>query len=215
VNDSRVADTNTSSGPLALWLGIQLVIVVLCAARVPLAAQLAAPSDQLTPHLLLAVQVVASSLLFPFFFRDVRSAVQILSSAIPFQLAAAYLAGLGVKDVFHAAGFVQAWLVTLAVGAACLRGTGGVMPVVCLASCLTLGGGMVRYLRLEFSQAQPGGETFESASPLLTTLAAVEGQPTFRGWILLLSLAAAGLGVLAWKRAASKGANRRVTSVSA
>jgi len=196
VKASRVADADTSTGPLLLWLGIQLGVLALSAARVPLAAQYAEPAEWLAPHLLLSAQVIASGLLFPFILRNLRTSVQILATAIPFQLAAAYLAGLGAADVLQAAGFVQAWLVTLAIGVACLRSLSQQMLAVCAMSCLTLGGATLRYLNAEFGKGliEP---SLSSASPLLTTLAAVEGTPTFHGWMTVACLAVTGIATLA------------------
>jgi hypothetical protein len=199
----KSAEATSSTGPLALWLASQLAVVALAAARVPLAAQYVHPAERLAPHLLLATQVVAAALLFPFLMRDVRTAVQIAAAAIPFQLGSAHLAGLGAMDVFRCCGFVEMWLLTLAVWATLLRTAASQMLVVAVAGCLTLGLGAVRYLRIEFGSGATGG-LLESASPLLSTLAAVEGLPTNWGWITLGGLLLAGV---AWSRTTNTRSN--------
>src|SRR5215211_6686279 len=87
-------ERSPSTAPLLLWLLIQLGAILLAVLRVPLAAAYREPAEQLAPYLLFAVQVVAAGMLFPFLLRDWRTAVQVIATAIPFQLAAVYLAGL-------------------------------------------------------------------------------------------------------------------------
>ena len=188
------------TGPLVLWLGVQFAVFALAAARIPLAAQYVEPAEHLALHLLLGVQVVVASLLFPFLFRDVRSAIQIVATAIPFQLAAAYLAGLGMTDAMEPAGFVDLWLLTLAVWATVLRPIRAQMLGVAVASLLTLGFATLRYLRLEFTSNPLAGATFETASPLLTIFAAVVGSPTLWGWLTACSLMTAGLAPMGFSR---------------
>src|SRR5688572_24474358 len=159
-------DATPLTGPLVVWLGAQLAAIALAAARVPLAAQYVEPAEHLALHLMLGVQVVVASLLFPFLLRDVRSVVQIVATAIPFQLAAAYLAGHGMSEVVQPAGIVLAWLVTLGVWAMVIRSMRAQMLGVAVASLLTLGLVASRYLRLEFGASQPRDVSFESASPV-------------------------------------------------
>jgi glycerol uptake facilitator-like aquaporin len=197
-------DATPFTGPLLVWLGVQLAVIALAAARVPLAAQYVEPAEHLALHLVLGVQVVVVSLLFPLLLRDVRSVTQIVATAIPFQLAAAYLAGHGVNNVFQPAGFVGAWVVTLAVWATCLRSIPAQVLGVAVASFLTLGLATSRYLRLEFSASQHPDATFESASPLLTTWAAITDSSTLWGWVTVGSLMTAGLCILGITRRTSR-----------
>jgi hypothetical protein len=189
-----------STAQLLLWLAIQLAAILLAALQIPLAARYPEPAERLAPQLLLAVQVIGAGMLFPFLLRDWRHAVNIAAPGFPFQLAAAYLGGLATREILPASVFVGAWILILTLWRACLRSPGAQMIGVLLATCLTLGGGILRYLRLEFSLTSAAEPTFETASPLLTTLAAVEGNPTVAGWLLLAGLLLAGVGTLAIRR---------------
>src|SRR5215213_7298770 len=104
-----------STAPLLLWLLIQLGAILLVVLRVPLAARYPEPAERLAPHLLLAVQIITAGMLFPFLLRDWRTAVQVVATAIPFQLAAGYLAGLEPRAMLPAIALVLSWIVVLAV----------------------------------------------------------------------------------------------------
>jgi hypothetical protein len=189
-----------STAPLLLWLVIQLGAILIAALRVPLAAGYPEPAERLAPYLLLAVQVAAVGMLFPFLLRDWRSAVQVVTTAVPFQLSAGYLAGLAVRAMLPAMTFALSWIVVLAIWRTSLRTRQTRVSGICLATCLTLGGGILRYLRLEFGPGSDPGSPLENASPLLTTFAALDGQPTFQGWLTLAALAVSGgcVWVLVW-----------------
>jgi hypothetical protein len=189
-----------STAPLLLWLGVQLGAILLAALQIPLAARYPEPAERLAPQLLLAVQVVAAGMLFPFLLRNWRHAINVAATGLPFQLAAGYLGGLAAREILPASVFVAAWILVLAVWRACLRSLGAQAIGVALAMCLTLGGGILRYLRVEFAPTSAAERTFESASPLLSTLATVEGNPTIAGWLLLAGLLLAGIGTLAVQR---------------
>ena len=106
-------EAHAATAPLAVWLLIQLGVLALIVARVPLAAQFPIASERLAPRFVLGAQVVAGALLFPFLLRDIRIAAQIILSAIPFQLAAGYFAGINLRAMIWPALFVEGWLLTL------------------------------------------------------------------------------------------------------
>ena len=190
-----------ATGPLALWLLVQLAAVALAVLRVPLAARYPEPAERRAAHLVLATQVIAAGLLLPLLFRDRRTAVAVVASAWPFQLAAGYLAGMPPAALAWPAAFVTAWLAALACGAAQLRTPRAQAIGITIATLLALGGGVLRYLRLEFGRGVPEGTfTPESVSPLLSTLAAIEGSSTRTGWVLIATLlGSAALGAAARK----------------
>jgi hypothetical protein len=185
-------EPSPSTAPLLLWLLVQLGAIVIAVLRVPLAAAYPEPAERLAPHLLLAVQVIAAGILFPFLLRDWRTAAQVVATAVPFQLASAYLAGVGARGMLPAMTFVLSWIVVLAVWRPCLTLHRMRALAISIATCLTLGGGVLRYLRLEFGRGS-SDTSFETASPLLTTLAALGGESTSPGWLLLGGL---GLGAV-------------------
>lgn len=193
---SAVSTPAGRTGPLLAWLVVQFALLLLPAFRIPLTAQYPEPAEKLAAHLMLGGQVVASGLLFPFLLRDLRSAVQVMTTALPFQLAAGYLAGLSLGDLAAPAVFVDVWLLVLGFWAACLTSPRLRLLGVAVASCLTLGAGLLRYLRLEFAAPGAPPTSIEMLPPLPTTLAAVGGTPTWSGFLVLLGLGAAAIFVL-------------------
>jgi hypothetical protein len=197
---ATTAVARQSTAPLLLWLTIQLGAILLAVLRVPLAAVYVEPPERLAPQLMLTMQVVIVGMLFPFLLRDWRLALQVTATALPFQLAAAYLGGLAAREILSAMAFMATWTLTLTVWRASLRSRTAELAGACLATCLTLGGGILHYLRLEFAPGPAPAAAFETASPLLTTLAAVDGNPTRLGWILLVCLLLAALATASARR---------------
>lgn len=194
-------DAVSSTAALVLWLGFQLAVMLIVALRIPLAAEYPQPAERLAAHLMLGGQVVAAALLFPMLMHDGRRTIQIIATALPFQLAAGFLGGIPIPQMLPAAAFVAGWLLTLGIWAACLRAPAPAMLGVACASALTLGAGALRYLRLEFGPpgARAGG--IELASPFLATLAALDGFSIIQGWILLGGIAVTGIIVCRMQRA--------------
>jgi hypothetical protein len=176
---------------LAIWLVMHLIVVALAAARVPLAARYPEPAEQLAPHLLLCVQIIATGLLFPWLLRDARTTAQILATALPFQLAAAFLSGNSIRHTVPAIAYVDGFIAVLAIWSPVLRSNLAQSLGIALASCLTLGGGMLRYLRVEYSGGRGASvpHTWETVTPLPSTLYALENQFPAGGWILIAVLA--------------------------
>ena len=189
-----------TTAPLLLWLVVQLCAILLAALRVPLAAVYPEPAERLAPHLLLGVQVVAAGMLFPFLLRDRQAAVQVMATAIPFQLAAGYLGGFTAREMLPAIAFGLTWILVLAIWRRALPAPSAQLIGTSVATCLTLGGGILRYLRLEFGADRNPVSGFENASPLLTTFTAIAGGPSMPGWLLLAGIGAVAGGALAVRR---------------
>jgi hypothetical protein len=194
--------SRSSTGPLAIWFVLQLLLTALVAARIPLAARYPEPPEQLAPQLLLCGQVIAASLLFPWLLRDARRSAEVLATALPFQLAGAFLSGTSIREIAPAIGYVDGFMVTLAIWSPVLRSNLAQSIGVALASCLTLGGGMLRYLRVEYSGGSgvSVGHTWETIAPLPSTLHALERQAPVGGWILIAVLAITAMTIRLTRR---------------
>jgi hypothetical protein len=179
-----------STARLVVWLAAQLLILIIAAARVPLAARYPEPAEQLAPQLLLCGQAIVASLLFPWLLRDFRTTAQMLATALPFQLATVFLSGIPIRELAPAIGYVDAFSGALAIWSPLLRSNLAQSLGVALASCLTLGGGMLRYLRVEYSGGRGASvpHTWETVTPLPSTLQALAGQAPLGGWMLLAVL---------------------------
>lgn len=191
---------NGATAPLALWLIIQLGVLALIVARVPLAAHYPVASETLAPRFVLAAQVIAAALLFPFLLRHIHITAQIVFSAVPFQLAAAYLAGENLRSIVWPALYVEAWLLTLAIWARWIRSQPAQLIAIAIASSLTLGAATLSYLRVEFNPTSSANSLLDKTPPLPATWAILDGSKSIHPWLLLGFLAAAGLIALGFRR---------------
>jgi hypothetical protein len=181
-------EVHGAAGPLALWLIIQLGVLALIVARVPLAAHFPVASETLAPRFVFAAQVITAALLFPFLLRDVRTAAQIVLSAVPFQLAAACLAGAQLRTIVLATLYVDAWLISLTLWSIGIRTELARLIAVAIASSLTLGAAALSYLRVEFNPSFERDSILYSAPPLPATWDILGGSRSISPWILLGSL---------------------------
>src|SRR4051794_36868426 len=77
------------SAPLAAWLLLQAVALLLAATRIPLYAHYLRASERLAVYLLLAAQIGGSAVLFPWLLGSGRAAVAVVATAWPFLAVAA------------------------------------------------------------------------------------------------------------------------------
>lgn len=188
------------TAPLAIWLLVQLGVIALAAARVPLAAQYPEPAEWFAPHLLLSTQILVASLLFPLLLRDARCAAAIIATAIPFQVAAAYLAGLSAREIVLPSALADAWLIALALWPPLLQTRRARAVGVGLATFVALGVALLHYVRLEFSATPETGFAPERVSPLLTTVTSLGNISSFWSFAPSVVIAAVAFILLAARK---------------
>lgn len=170
--------------PLLLWLALQIAPLLLAAFRIPLATGTAGypePAERLAAHLIVAVQIAGSALLFPFLLRTWSSSLMTLATAWPPLWLAGHLAALSPDHVLPVALFVTAWLAGLAAWRAAVdswpRGKGQ-MVVAAVVTAVTLGGGVLWYFTAEFGPP-PSPTTLPPLArfgPLAAALALLPGR---------------------------------------
>lgn len=154
----RELSPGAATGPLLLWLGVQLLALALAAFGVPLAANWPRPAEGLAPQIMLAAQISASALLFPYLLRDWRTAALVAASAWPFLLIASVLAAAPLQRGAVAGAYVTAWLVALTVWRAAFPEAGARSVGVAIAAIVSIGSAAVWYLRSEYAQdGSPSG----------------------------------------------------------
>jgi len=136
---------------LSVWLGVQLAALGLGAAGVELSARWPRPAQQLSLHEMLAVQVIASSLLFPWLMRSGRASIMVIATSLPMSILAAALAESSNLSLLAGSAHVTLWLATLAVWSRLLRTNYLQLIGVLIASCISLGGAVLWYLAREFA----------------------------------------------------------------
>jgi len=193
-----------ATGPVLLWLVIQLAALLLGALRIPLAAKYPQPAERLATHVMLATQVAASALLFPWLMRDWRTAAAVVATAWPFAAAASALSAVSLESTAAGEGYVTLWLAGLALWSRLLRGPRSQSFGVALAASVSIGAAVTWYLALEFGQSVGPGEPVGgsggavlAAFPMVAALRQL--APRGRDWrdpLLLLALIAVAVVAL-------------------
>ena len=137
-------------GALTLWLGVQVAALAVGAFRVPLSAKYPRPEELLAVHIMVAAQVAASALLFPYLLRDWRTGTAVVASAWPFVMLAATLSASPVDAAARAGMYVTTWLVALGLWRAALPTPEALAFAVATAALVTIGGAALVYLMAEF-----------------------------------------------------------------
>lgn len=187
------------AGPLFLWLVVQLFALSLAALRVPLAARFPPPGEQFAIHTMLATQIIASALLFPFLLRDLPTSVMVILTLAPFVQLASYLSAVPITRAALAALYVGVWLTTLALWRAMLRSRRGQMVGVASAVALSLGGAVIWYVRAESREPGPIDWSADGLfGPILGAVSQIESaSPTVAPWwaACVLLFGSFGLGI--------------------
>ena len=198
----------SDTGPVLLWLVVQLAALFLAAFRVPLAAKYPQPAESLATHVLLAVQVAASAMLFPHLMPNWRTTAAIIATGWPFAAIASILSAVPLARMAAAEAYVTVWLLALALWRAVLREHRLSLYGVALATTVSIGGAALYYFRLEFGPIAAGsavggnGYALIALSPIAATLRQLSAPGMFwTGWLAPISLAAAAaVALLLWHR---------------
>jgi hypothetical protein len=176
---------------LALWLTIQLAVLIVSAARVPLWARFERPGEDLALDVMFITQICAAALSAPIVAGTWRrAAATILTSALSLQLAA-MLAAADIAHTALAAAYVACWLFSLTLWIRALRcSRTGEALVVAIGSVLTIGGIVLLYAQREFTDAA------HRASLLSPIVVAPPQLHRWSNWIFLTSLLITGIVAL-------------------
>lgn len=176
---------------LVIWLTVQLLALGLAAARVPLWARSPAPGDELATDFMLVTQVVVAGLLFPVLLVNIRTTATMILTAAVFIELAGLLAGIPRGRMALAWGALSIWMITLwLIVPLVRRGRWATMLAIAFATCLTLGGPLLLYLRAESgSTVSMDWASIALCGPTLAIMAVIHAPTsTHHAWI--------GLGVL-------------------
>jgi hypothetical protein len=200
------AGPGPATGPVLLWLLVQLAALLLASLRIPLAAKYPQPAEALATPVMLAAQVAAASLLFPYLMRDWRTATAVIASAWPFAAVASVLSAAPLRATVAGEAYVTSWLVALALWSAVLRTARLKLYGLAVAATLSVGGAALWYLAHEFSPGPAGavggsGDRLLGASPLVASLRHLAPwRPHWAEKLIPTALAAAALLVLLARR---------------
>ncbi len=194
MNPTLSAPRLSFTAPLFFWLLIQLTALALAAARYPFAAGLARPIEQYALEEMLALQIVAAAMLFPFLLRDWRSTLALIVTSAPYLFLTRLLSPTPCTTLAILWTYLTLWLLTLALWRSALPPRLH-LPAVAVANLLVLGIPTCHYIHAEFS-AGPWPLWLTGASPLTAALALIAfPRPILWLWLpaILLLIAGAAL----------------------
>src|SRR5262249_34502886 len=144
-----------------------------------------ASGESLALTQLLIIQLIASSLLFPFLCKIRQSTIAILLASFPALALAGYLSQAGSASVLAAAVFLTLWLIGLAGWREVVKTERSQLIAICIASSLTVGGTAVVYLARE----SVTDVSRLSRASLILEGTRVTNQPDFQAFFVVLSIA--------------------------
>lgn len=181
---NKLKGISTFSHPLSLliWLGLQLLVLLLPVMQVQLSEEFPRPAEKLAIEELVVAQIALSALFFSVLLRDFASALVIAAATWPFLLLAGLLSSTPPSRLLETGGFISLWIVALA-----LIRTDSIKSnawATAIASAFAIGGAIAAYLRAEFSSGPIDGLLF---GPVIGALDALhKSDDRWKGWTLLL-----------------------------
>jgi hypothetical protein len=177
----------SSAAGLVIWLTIQLAALGMCAARTTLWARAPQATEQLALVVMLAVQIGTSALIFPHLLGTARATLLAVASGWPMALLAAQMSDASWAVLFRSEIYVSFWLISLHLWTQALPAPRAKLLATTIAATLSLGGPVLWYLRMEFSNdgQQPGSDSFPAFGPLAGAISQTFARFNFQSWIEL------------------------------
>jgi hypothetical protein len=191
--------------PVAIWTTLQFLAILLAGLRIPLSAGYPRPAEGVAVHVLVFVQMVSLSALFPLLLRSWPAAVLVTVLSWPYLLLASFLATASMEATLRVGAIVTAWAICLAAWGWALRSDAQRAVAVAGSLLLTLGGAVVAYLAAEYRPDPLAGSGLRwwQVTPMIAALQQASGGP-FRVapyvLIAVLSAMAAGIGLVRRRR---------------
>jgi hypothetical protein len=197
--------------PLLVWLLIQLAALALGASQTPPSARWTVESFALDE--MLVAQVMSAALLFPLLLPNLRAAVLIAATSVPFSMLAGTLAGIANHRIATGCAPVVLWLAALAAfRRACIGRTMEVIGLLA-ATAISIGLPVAFYLNREFSGDAAASTWLIPLSPTTASIAAAHGINGGWMWVSPATLFAVAL-TIAWRRRAPRRAFDSLSTTS-
>jgi len=191
VNAVLRANNATSSliAPLLVWSIVQLIALLASAARVRLWATFPASGESLALIELLTIQLIASSLVFPFLCRTRGSTLAISLTSLPAFAFAGFLSQANWTAVLACFAFLALWLIGLAGWREVVRTEPAQLIAISIASIFAIGGAVVGYLMREAGKEVLG----LSSASLIFESVRISIRPDFQAFFVVLCIAISGV----------------------
>ena len=182
---------STFSHPLSLlvWLGLQLLVLLLPVMQVQLSDEFTRPAEKLAVEEMAVAQVALSALLFAILMRDFPTTMVMAATSWPFLLLAGLLSSTPPYRLLEAGAFISIWIIAL--GLLRVDSVKWNAWATAIVSTFAIGGAIAAYLREEFGNGAVDGLLF---GPIVGALDVLhKSEDRWREWIILpIFLMAAG-----------------------
>jgi hypothetical protein len=188
-----------------IWALLNWAILGFGAVGFPVWAHHPFPRESIAFYELICAQTVLISLFFPLLAATRWTLAINFSLMLPVDELGGLLSNLGQGAVLRCYGCVGIWLLGLGVGAWMVKRERIHLLIICAASCFTLGGAILDYLRWEISTAsgESNGFTPLSLLPSLCGLAANSSSIAWAEAALPATIAVIGIVIKATFRTPS------------
>jgi len=187
--------------PLAGWLILQLLALLLPVLQLPLSDNFTRPAERLAIEEMLTTQIAFAALLMPVLFSNCSTSLFVIACTWPFIQLAGTLSATPPTRILLATAYLAGWLALLTAWRSILRTTRAQMIGVAAASILSIGAALLWYLRVEFltQQTDPLWSRDALLGPILAALAILHEQPlSFRPWLPLGIALVVSVSLASW-----------------
>ena len=181
VIDLKGASTFSHPLSLLIWLGLQLIVLLLPVMQVPLSDEFPRPTEKIAADEMIVAQIALSALLFPILIRDFASAIVMAAAIGPFLLLAGLLSSTPPYRLLESAIFLSIWI--LGLGLLRVDSSKWNAWTCAIISTIAVGSAIAAYLREEFSNGNINGLVF---GPIVGALDVVHGsEDRWKAWPIL------------------------------
>jgi hypothetical protein len=177
---AKSPSTFSHQGPLALWLAIQLLVLLIPALQIPLSDQFPRPAERLAADEMAVAQVVAGALLFPLILRSLRETLLLAAASWPFLQLAGFLSSASPWAIAGCACYISMWLLILGLWRSVLCSGKSRLVGAAIATAICLAPPLLWYLRTEFA-AEPTAmqmTLWRCVSPVMGAIAILRQDKT-------------------------------------
>jgi hypothetical protein len=175
--------TFSHPGSLLIWLGLQLLVLLLPVMRVPLSEEFPRPAEKLAVEEMVVAQIALSALLLPVLMPSPAAVIVMAGTTWPFLQLAGVLSSSPPYRLVEVSGFVSTWIVALG-----LLGAGPMRPrwkiwAAATSSAVSVGGALAAYLLRDFGSGEVIGTCF---GPIVGAIEVLYGlDDRWRDWFFI------------------------------
>jgi hypothetical protein len=210
--EQRQNSASADNAAFVIWLAVQLVALGLFAERAALWSRAPRASEELALTGMLAMQIGASSLLFPHLLGSWRSTLLAVVTSVVMAQLAAELNEISTKALIFAQIYVISWLIVLSFLSRTLVTGWSRLFASAVVTMLSLGGPILWYLRADFSaevSAAHLSSTLISFGPLAGAISQTRPDHPIGAWLFVAIIFVAG-GIHRARKRARKKISRQV-----